>query len=273
MSTPLGRRTPGRILAGGADVGNGTDPAVGLAGVTDAPPVEDESVAKLRPAGLGEERLKVLLDILGIIPPSESEAAGHAPDVRVHDDAGRDAAGVAENHVGGLAAHPRELDKVSHDTGDLARVAVDKGAGARHHAVCLGPEEACGAHNGLHGREIRSRQRLGIGESPEQPGRDGIHSCIRALSRQDGRDHELESVPCPELAVGVGMRPGQAFENTPGPARSGLVLRLPHGRIVGDQAAGSVVSPKSVACRKHDSVDTRRVSRTVPIEGISVTGH
>ena len=79
------------------------------------------------------------LDRVGLVGPAEP--AGQPAEVGVDGDAG-DAEGVAEHHVGGLAAHAGQRDQVLEAGRHLAVVPLDERLAQLEQRLGLGPEEA-----------------------------------------------------------------------------------------------------------------------------------
>src|ERR671933_801122 len=101
--------------------------AVGLAGLAHAAAVEDEEVREEGSFPFGHYSQEVALYLFGVVLARETEPVGEASNVGVHDYTLVDAKGVTEDHVGGFAAHARELNEFGHGVGNLSSVILDEG--------------------------------------------------------------------------------------------------------------------------------------------------
>ena len=90
----------------------GQAPQAGLRAWQHAAAVEDQPVAEHRPVPLREQRADLVLDLDRVVLGGPAEAAGQPAEVGVDGDAG-DAEGVAQHHVGGLAADAGQRDQVA----------------------------------------------------------------------------------------------------------------------------------------------------------------
>lgn len=91
--------------------------------------VPDEEMGKEGPVRLRHDFDQGLFHFHGIVLTGQAHAAGEPPDMGVHDDALSQVEGVAENHVGGLSSHARQLVEVFHGLRDLPAVVLDQGGG------------------------------------------------------------------------------------------------------------------------------------------------
>jgi hypothetical protein len=80
--------------------------------------VDDQEVGGLRPLRAGNQGTQLIVDLVGVIGPGEPEALGYAEDVGV-DGQGGDSEGVAEHHVGRLAADPGSVTSASAASGTI----------------------------------------------------------------------------------------------------------------------------------------------------------
>lgn len=130
----------------------------------------------------------------------------------INDDAFAEVEGIAEDDIGGLAAHAIELDQRIHGVGNLALMSFDQGAATALDAPRLIPEEP-----ELMDRVLEVGNRCGsvIGCGwmlLKQRGSDPIHQFVRALGGEDGGNEEFEWIRKVEFAVGVGISALQCLE-------------------------------------------------------------
>ncbi len=167
------------------------------------------------------------LDRVGLLGPAEP--AGEPAEVGVHGDPG-DAEGVAEHHVGGLAADAGQLDEVLEPGRDLAVVPLDEGGAELEQRLGLGAEEPERADDPLEGLPVGRRHRRGVGVGREQGRPHRVDPLVGGLRAQHGHDEQLEGVVEVELALRVGVGVG---EHPVDPAR------LPHQPGAGRRDGGS----------------------------------
>ena len=105
----------------------------------------DELVGELDPFVLRDVGDVVLFDFGGLGVTGEIEAAGEAHDVGVDDDAGSDAVGAAEDHVGGFSGDAWEGEDLLHGARDFAAKFFDDGFAGAHDRFGFVAEEAGGA--------------------------------------------------------------------------------------------------------------------------------
>ncbi len=134
-------RVGGAGAVGRAVGGEGAGAAGGLAGVAHPAAVEDHLVRHDRPVALGHQRADGVLDLDRVLLLRPSPAPDEPAEVRVDGDAG-DVERVAEDHVGGLAPDPRQLDELVQRVGQLTAVLLDDGGAEPDQRVGLVPEEA-----------------------------------------------------------------------------------------------------------------------------------
>src|SRR5215207_3370945 len=112
------------------------------AGLADLAAVGDEEVREEHPVALGDEFHEVALDLLGRGVRGEREASGEARDVRIDDDAGGDAEGVAEDDVRRLARDAGEPEQLLHPLGHAPAVVREQHAARALNRLRLVAEEA-----------------------------------------------------------------------------------------------------------------------------------
>jgi len=86
-----------------------------------ASPVNDQEMGGLDPLGLGQESAELIVDLLGVARPGESETLGDTRHVRI-DGKGGNAKGIAEDDIGGLPSHARQLHELGEGPRDLSPV-------------------------------------------------------------------------------------------------------------------------------------------------------
>ncbi len=96
------------------------------AGVADPAAVPDHALREVRPVPARDERGHLGLDLHRVGVGRPVKPAGQPPEVGVHGDAG-DAEGVAEHHVGGLAADAGQGDQILQPARDLAAEPIAQG--------------------------------------------------------------------------------------------------------------------------------------------------
>jgi hypothetical protein len=144
--------------------------------------VEDEDMAGLGPALLGEELAEILLDAHRIGFPSPAEAASQSLDVGIDDHSG-DREDIAKNNIGGLASDPREGDQIFHPARHFAAVVSNQSLGTADDVFRLVAEEAGGADEIFQFGGISCRQGLGIGVAGKEGGGDLVDPDIGTLRR------------------------------------------------------------------------------------------
>lgn len=196
----------------GADIREEALIAEGFAGGANLAAVEDHAVAEEGPLIGGDEGHEVAFDLDGVVVDGEAEALAEAANVGVDGDAGG-VEGVAEDDVGGLAAHSGEGDEFVHGARDLAGVAFDELLATGLYVAGLVAEEAGGLDEALEFGEVGVGVVLGGEIAGEEGGRDEVDADIGALRGKDGGDEKLERVLVIEGAVGVGVELGEAAED------------------------------------------------------------
>lgn len=113
-----------------ADVIQDAGAAFGFAGDADRAAVGDHEVREEDPVLFGDKLFEVAFDLDGIRVCGEAEAVTEAANMRVHDDTARDAVGVSQDYIRGLASDTAERKDLVHSVRDFAMIGVDD-AGAR----------------------------------------------------------------------------------------------------------------------------------------------
>jgi len=172
--------------------------------------------------GRGDEVEQIALNFHRIDLPCETEAACEARHVGVDDDSRGDSEAGAKHDVGGLSSNPRQGGQFLDRTWHPSAVPREQRPATRLNRAGLGAKESGRANRSLqvHGVGLGERDHVRI--APKQVWCDLVDPGIRALSRQDRRDQELERVPVIELDLGI--RPDGA-ESAHDRCRAGL-LRL-----------------------------------------------
>ena len=171
-----------------------------------APTVPDEPMTEVSPLAGRNPSLQVGLDFLRRGMTGQTEALRKPRHVRIHDDSNTDIKGIAQNDVGGLAAHPGQFDQFLHRPGDKAAVLLDKRPTCRLDVFRLVAIKA----DASYGRFEFGGGRLGkIGGGAilfEKVRRDKIDLSIAALGGEDGRDEQFERIGMREFAMRLGVR-------------------------------------------------------------------
>ena len=98
---------------------------------------------------------------------------------------------IAQDQVGGLAAHAGQLQQVLHIVGHLPAELLQHHPGGGHDVPCLGTEKAGGVDVLLHLAHIGPGQGLQGGEAAEQGGGHLVDALIGALRGQPDREQQL----------------------------------------------------------------------------------
>lgn len=136
--------------------------------------------------------------------------------VAIHRQA-RHAQRVAQDDVGGLASHARELDEIVHARRHFAPVSFHERAGHAGQRLRLGSEEAGRLNLRLQLRGRGLRQRAGVRVSREEGRRDSIDALVRALRRENRGDEQLVRIAEVELGERAGMLALELFEDLADP--------------------------------------------------------
>src|SRR5262249_25236762 len=78
----------GGLTRPGTEIPHRAGGAGRLAGEAGATPVDDEEMGRLGPAGPGQERAQIVVNLLGVFRPGKPEPLAHPCHVRVHGDGG-----------------------------------------------------------------------------------------------------------------------------------------------------------------------------------------
>jgi hypothetical protein len=179
--------------------------AVGLAGLADAAAVEDEEVREEGPFSFGHYSQEVALYLFGVALARQTEPARDTPDVGVHDHALVDAEGVAEDHVGGLAAYAGEPDELGHGTRNLSSMVLNEYASHVPYGAGLVAEETCGSDLFLQAAEVGLCVVFRGAVLLEQPLRDLVDPDVGTLGGEDRRHQKLKRVLPFEIGPCVGV--------------------------------------------------------------------
>ena len=132
--------------------------------------------------------------VLGAVGEAQSAGNAYAVGVRHHYAGG--VVHVAQNQVGGLAAHTGQLEQLLHGVGHPAAVLLHQHAGGGYNVPGLGPEEAGGMDIGFHLGGVGLGQRLQGGKAGKEGGSDHVDPLIGTLG---GQTHGKEQL------VGLGV--------------------------------------------------------------------
>src|ERR1700688_1392489 len=119
MATLQSTGAPGSSLRGRAEVGDDAARAQRPAGLADLAAMGDQQVGPEGPVALRHEGHQVALDLLGIAFRGQPQAARQPLHVGVDDHSHVLAEGIAQHHVGGLAADARQAPQLFHGRGHL----------------------------------------------------------------------------------------------------------------------------------------------------------
>ena len=110
---------------------------------------------------------QIALHADGIRLPGQTEPAGHALDMRIHNDPFVAAKRVAENDIRCLASHTREFDQLVHGVRDLATMLRDDLLCHPLDVPCLVSVEAGRTNETFELFSVRAREGLHIRVSLE----------------------------------------------------------------------------------------------------------
>ena len=153
--------------------------------------------------------------------------------MRVDGD-GRDAEGVAQHDVGGLAPHPGQGDELVAGGGHDAVAGVDEGDAQVDEAPRPGALHPQGPQLLLQGLRIGPGQGGGVGVAGEERRGEGVDAPVGGLGGQDGGDQQLEGAVVDQGAAGAGVEAGELVVDRRG-APGGA---LPRGRRRGRERSG-----------------------------------
>ena len=183
----------------------GQAPQAGLRAWQIAAAVEDDAVREHRPLALGEERGDLRLDLLRVLLRGPLPAPHQPPEVGVHGEA-RHAEGVAEHHIGRLAARRRAASPGppgGPGTSPPKRSAQRRGQ-ARAADLALARKKPVGPDQLLQLLRVGGGHVLGRRVRGEERGRRLVDPQVGGLGGQDRGDQQLEGVL--EVQLGVGVR-------------------------------------------------------------------
>ena len=142
--------------------------------------VPDEAVAQHHPVVRVEEVGEIGFHLRrgGRVGPAES--ARHPHDVGVRGDPG-DSEGIAEDDIGGLAAHAWQGHQGVEAFRDVAVELVNEFCGHRDQPHRSGRPESQGCHDCLDLADVSVREGLWVGPAGEQGGSDGVHPSVGRL--------------------------------------------------------------------------------------------
>ena len=185
-----------------AEIKNGTALMLWFPGLAHFSSMIDEKVGEAAPSVFGKHDLNVLFDLVRILLIRKSESHGEPFDMGVHDDTGNIKDG-AKHTIGRLSPYPRKFQKLIHGGRHFPSVKIDQALAAPFNGFGLvsvkarRPDilfEVCYWH-------LQKIFRLLV--FLEQGLRYLIHLLVRALSRENGRDQELESTSILECRLFV----------------------------------------------------------------------
>ena len=164
------------------------------AGLADSPAEPDNLVTKGDPAVLPDEFHQILLNLLGGGCRRQSEPACYAKDVRIHHDAGWNPKAGAQDYVGGFARNTRQTEHLLYRARHFSAEVVYNSLGCTYNTLRLVAKESGGADILLQNFGLERREILRGRIFRKERGRDLVHSLVRALSRKNRGDKELERV-------------------------------------------------------------------------------
>lgn len=140
----------------------------------------DESVRQLSPLALREQVHEIGFDPISIRLLGPAESKGKPRHVSIDRDS-RDAKGIAEDDVGGLAAHPGQSHKISEPGRHLPSEVITQRLCETLQTGSLGSEKAGGLDHLLEFAAVCRGIGGGRGVLREQRRRDLIYPAIGAL--------------------------------------------------------------------------------------------
>ena len=187
--------------------------AFGFAGVADLAAVVDDLVREIDPTTLGNDPHQLLLDLLGRIALSQTEAAGDAEDMRIYHDSFGLLKTDAEDNVGGFAGGTGNCDQLGQGLRNLAAEVFDHLAGRALDGFGLVVKEAGGAYEGFEFRQS-GLGHCGRGRvAAEELRRHHVDAHIRALRGEDGGDQQFPGRAMDEGALDLGIGFVEGFED------------------------------------------------------------
>src|SRR5262245_15717064 len=215
-SGALGLSELGCLPRPGAETTHRAGGAGRLAGKAGTTSVDDEEMRRLGPAGPGQERAEIVVNLLGVFRPGEPEPLAHPCHVSIHGDGGN-VEGVAEHDVGRLAPDAGKRDELLEGAGDSAAVTLRQRLTHAHEGSGLRLEEARRVDLPLEHRGAGPRVVFRSSVSREQCPGDLVDALVRALCRQNGCSEELEGRGEVELDPRVRIRLCEARRALAGP--------------------------------------------------------
>ncbi|PQM49443.1 hypothetical protein C1Y40_00335 [Mycobacterium talmoniae] len=200
-----------------AVAGQHAHPAGRFAGMADPAAVEDHPVAEQRPLVTFDEFADGVFDLDRVLLGGPPPAPHQPPEVGVDGDAG-DIEGIAEDDVGGFAAHPGQGDQLGHGGRHLPVEPFHQSLPEADQRGCLVTEETGGAD------EVFELGAVGLGVvqrgpiAGEQRRGGQVDALIGALRRQDGGHRQLERRGEVQLATHFRKRLRQCAIHPTGPA-------------------------------------------------------
>ena len=120
---------------------------------------------------------------------------------------------VAQDKVGGLAAHTGEGSQLLHRSGNLAAVLFQKLLGAGHQVPGLAVEKAAGVDVLAHLLRVGLREALQGGKALKQGGGYLVYPLVGALGGEAHGEQQLIVLFVLQRAQGVGIDALQCFDN------------------------------------------------------------
>ncbi len=165
----------------------------------------DEEVREYRPFGAVDQRHEVSLDACRVSGTRQPESTSEPGNVRVDDDALRDAEALAQHDIGRLPGHAPQRQQSFHRPRHFATKPLhDRGHGGVDRARLRAPEV-----DRLDAFANRLRRRGGVvGRCSKlaKEGRGGfVDACIGRLCAENGRDQQFMRRPGMQLTPGVGV--------------------------------------------------------------------
>ena len=180
-------------------------------------PVEDRPVGEQRPLSPGQLGVQLGLDLHRVGVGGQAPPADQPGDMRVDGDPGNPE-GMAEHHVRGLAAEPRQGDQLGQGGRELAVEPLHQRLTEPDQRAGLVPEEAGGLD---HLFQLGPRRRGVVGGGAiagEQRRGDHVHAGVGGLGGQDGGHRQLQRRGEVQLAVRVRIAQFESAGQLPGPA-------------------------------------------------------
>jgi hypothetical protein len=127
--------------------------------------------------------------------------------------------GMAQYYVGRLPADPGKPNQLFHGGRYLAMTFLDKLPGATLQTFCLRAEKPQGADVLFDRLRRGSRKAFGIGIVAKELGRNSVDRFVRALSRKNNGDKQLERVSMRQRAFQDGIDWSQTRSDSARPRR------------------------------------------------------